>query len=261
MDKLKEVASVLVPAVICLVLYWRMWRRETPEPMAWWKLVLPMVLGAVATYLSSHIVLMMLLKALEALADNPDVTNVTSTAPTNPWLRSFVMSLTVAGLPEELIKLAMLIVALKVIKPANVYEYGLVGAGVGIGFTVLEEYLYGSGGELVVFAIRLPGLLLHVAFNLIMGLFFGKARFSREQGRAGSLLYTILGVVLPLLWHTVFDMATANNPAISSGVESVVDDSIIFAIVVAICSVIGQIWVLVSFKKKASAYSEMTITQ
>ena len=76
-----------------------------------------------------------------------------------------------ADLPEEVAKLIAILVSLLFLRERtrNVYEYALVGTAVGFGFTVFEEFLYGSN------LMRLPLLALHGVFSGVMGYYFGLA--------------------------------------------------------------------------------------
>ena len=61
-------------------------------------------------------------------------------------IRSVIAAFISAGLPEEITKFLMILLTLRIFRGRvrNVYEYILAGAAVGFGFTLLEEFLYGS---------------------------------------------------------------------------------------------------------------------
>ena len=60
-----------------------------------------------------------------------------------------------AGFPEEIAKLLMIVITILIFrsKIRNVYEYILIGAAVGFGFTIFEEFLYGSEGTMAFFRL------------------------------------------------------------------------------------------------------------
>ena len=171
----------LIATSLCAVVYVRMYMRDLPTPLEKKKAALPPLLGLFA--------------------------------PLSPLLSSLVSAFLSAGFPEELVKFLMLLLAIKLVKPRNVYEYGMLGAGVGFGFTALEEALYG-GGNVVTAASRIPFFAMHMIFDLIMGLLLGLARYRKEKGLGGVGLRRFLALLLPILWHTLYDSATVTNPGV-----------------------------------------------
>lgn len=89
----------------------------------------------------------------------------------NLALRSLVSSFFSAGLPEEIGKLIFILICITIFKPKNVYEYLLTGFGVGMGFTIFEEFLYGS--NLVAVVVRLFILTFHAILGSIIASHIG----------------------------------------------------------------------------------------
>ena len=69
-------------------------------------------------------------------------------------LASFVTAFFISGFPEELIKFLVIILFGLFFRPKikNLYEYILIGAAVGFGFTLAEEFLYAA--DLTTFLTR-----------------------------------------------------------------------------------------------------------
>ena len=140
-------------------------RREVPEPISKKQAAIPAVLGLLSVFLAT--MLMIGFGAgIKALFGS------VSEAVSSLVLRSLVSSFFLAGFTEEVVKLLMFLVAIKIVKPKNVYEYGLLCAGVGFGFTALEEFIY-AGSSLVAMVLRIFYFAMHMVFGLLMGLHLG----------------------------------------------------------------------------------------
>lgn len=243
--------AALIATALCSVVYVRMIRREVPEPISKKQAAIPAVLGLLSVFLAT--MLMIGFGAgIKALFGS------VSEAVSSLVLRSLVSSFFLAGFTEEVVKLLMFLATIKIVKPKNVYEYGLLCAGVGFGFTALEEFIY-SGSSPVAMVLRIFFFAMHVVFGLLMGLHLGLAKDCRLQGRGGAGKHVFLALFLPVLWHTLFDAATTSNAAFNSDDESVKIAGAVIALIVCAASIAGQIILLVRFKKNTQAYCAMRL--
>jgi len=229
--------SSFVSFVLCTFVYIRMVKREAP-PTLGKKSIIPVALGIVTPVLAFFLVIL-----LAALLKDVTVTN--------PVFKSLYKAFIGAGLTEELVKLMFALIAVAIVKPRTVYSYALMFIGVGFGFTLLEEIVYGGDNSLLILA-RLPGFALHMVFGMIMGVNLGLARFKKKQGKSCAM-NVIAGLVLPVLWHTVYDAATVDNP----GFETENEIAILIALVVDVATIVMQFVMLSRFKKKSKEYCQM----
>lgn len=235
----------LIAFVLCAFVYARMVKREDPKTLGK-KSIIPVVLGVLSPVFS--LVFIILVRMLiVTIAGGP----VSISVP-NLVLKSMAKAFFGAGLSEELTKLLFALLAVAIVKPKNVYTYALMFIGVGFGFTALEEFVYGGGNDLFSLA-RLPGFALHLVFGMIMGVHFGLARFKRKQGTGGSAMNVLAAIVLPILWHTVYDAATVDN----AGLELENEMAMIIALVVDIASIVLQFIMLSKFKKRSKELCQM----
>lgn len=245
-------------SALCVFLYYRMWKRQIPKPMAMWKAIAPAVpalaLPELCGFLVVQLVFVPILSAMASGAEMP-----VAQQSGNPWLSSFMSSFVMAGFTEEFFKLLVILIAIAIIKPESVYEYALIGVAVGLGFTICEELLYAEDGDVISALVRLPFVAGHMVFSLIMGFYLGKAKHAKQKGLGKAWLYTLLALVLPVAWHTLYDMGTANNPVLRLGDGAQADPAIIFGVVVFLGSVIAQIVVLRAFKKHTEELCGLTI--
>ena len=240
------IVMALVSCVLCGFVYVRICRRDQPNPLGSKRAVIPVVLGLPSAILSTVLVVGIGLMIKNTLG-KPLQDLIAS-----PILRAIVSSFLLAGMSEEVAKFLFLLLAVKIIKPRNVYEYCIAGAGVGFGFTLLEEFAY--SGELLQSILRVPFFGMHMVFEIIMGTCLGLARYDRfhRDGRKSGK-YTFAALSIPIVWHTNFDAVTAANPGLRSKDEYVLTESAIVAIVVLIISVVLQ-FVLLSRLRKKSEY-------
>ena len=242
----------LISTVLCAVVYIRMYKKDLPDPITKRKAAVPPVLGFFAPVLSTAAV-GLLSVALVSIFGGDIVTKIPSLI-----LRSLVSSFILAGFTEEAIKFLIYLIVLKITKPKNVYEYGMLCSGIGFGFTALEILLYGATNTLVAVA-RLPLFAMHMIFGLVMGIFWGLAKYSRQHGVSGSGKYTFLALFLPVLWHTAIDAATTANAGIRAGDETQQKIAVVIALVMIAASIAGEIILLTRFRKKSSEYCGMEI--
>lgn len=116
-------------------------------------------------------------------------------------LTAFVLSAAV----EEFVKWFILYFYIFKHKVFDEPYNGIVYAtAVSLGFATLENVMYAlafSMDALVLFLRALLPVSAHALFAVIMGHYFGKARFSPESERK----YLALALGLPVLWHGVYD--------------------------------------------------------
>lgn len=243
----------LIAFVFCAVIYVRMLRREVPEPIGKKAAALPVALGVFAPFLSTGLVILLSLLLSRLLGVS--ISGFTSSL----LLSSLVSAFIAAGFTEELVKLLLFLLTVKLLKPKNVYEYGLLFAGVGVGFTALEEMLYG-GGDPVAALTRLPFFSMHMVLGLIMGLELGQARFCRRSSTGSAGLHTFRALFLPVLWHTVYDASTTFNAAIHAEDTALNTIGAVIGLVVVLISVVLQFVLLIRFRKNAGKYCGMELT-
>lgn len=250
----------LLDGALCVILYVRMCKREVPEPMGK-KAAIPVALGLFAPLLSTALLVGIGLLALQIMGG--DGQSLASFVPTYT-LKSFVGAFLGAAFPEEFIKFFFVLLAIKLVKPKSIYECGLLGAGVGTGFTFLEQMLYG-GTDPVSALVRMPFFAMHLVFDLIMALFLGLSMYEKRSGRGGAKKYAVLAFVVPVLWHTIFDAATTFNRVLQVGLETedifLRNAGAVFALIVLVVSIALQIWLLIQYKKRTEELCAMGLTQ
>jgi RsiW-degrading membrane proteinase PrsW (M82 family) len=245
------VIQLLLSLIVLGILYFRMIRREIPGPIAKIQAAVPVILGVVSVVLS-----FLMFLALGYLLDKAGF----SVQRLPALLHSVCSAFIAAGLPEEIAKLLMILLTLLIFRRRirNVYEYILIGAAVGFGFTLLEEFFYGSRGIMAI--VRLATVASHMVFGIIMAKHLGTARYNRIKGSGPVTREYALALLVPILLHTLFDAGTAANAYLSSGNE---DDELIgiaFGLAVAVALFIVQIVVLVRLKKNTEKYCGMAIS-
>ena len=243
------IIQLLLSLIVLGILYSRMIRRETPDAISKPQAVVPVVLGAVSTVLS-----FLLFLGIGYLLDKAGV----STKQLPPFIRSVTAAFISAGLPEEITKFLMILLTLLVFRGRirNVYEYILIGAGVGFGFTLLEEFLYGSA-EMMTAIARLLTVASHMVFGIIMGGHLGTAKYNKIKGSGSVAGEYVLALIVPILLHTLYDAGTATNAFMNSGNEDDELIGIVIALVVTIVLFILQIAVPVRLKKNTEKYCGM----
>ena len=232
--------QMAISVVILAVLYYKLYKQEVPKP-AWLPIAIVPVIGGLIVYnvcIPAYLVGMN--GILRQLAQSPLAEGV---------FGSFFSAFILAAFPEEAFKCLMMLLLIFIFhkRVRNVYEYILIGAAVGLGFTIAEEMGYVTDG---VNPLRIPLVAGHMTFNMIMGAFLGSARYKRENGQPGVVLNIIAGLTIGTILHTVFDAFTVANPALKHINSMGVIDNVFIAVGVAV--VIGAIVLqFVVFKKAA----------
>ena len=201
--------SSIISFALCAIVYVRMLKREVPEPMSKKQAWVPVAVGVIGPIISTLVAvgLGMLIFKLRGGELTQAGISVQPTQPEDMNLvaASLLRAFRNAGFTEELVKLLLALLMVKIFKPKNVYEYALAFIGIGFGFTALEEILYGGGVRSL---IRLPGFAMHMVFGIIMGVNLGLARYEKQQGGSPGK-YILCGLLVPVLWHTLYDASLA----------------------------------------------------
>ena len=249
-----SVLSTVITVVFLGILYWRMVKREIPEPVGRVQALLPIAVGM----LSHPLTIPFSVGYLKAQAANPNALKLTEMN----FLQSLWRAFIVAGGLEELAKLIVILVILLIFrkKVKNVYEYVLIGACVGIGFALIEEFTYGGAEDANIISTmgRMISVPAHMTFNMVMAEFLGKAVFNKLNGKGPVVLNYVLALLVPVVIHTLYDTCTAFNSNLMRGEMS----GMIRALIGYVCLLVYEFVVLVRFKKKTAMFCGMsTLTE
>ena len=170
---------------------------------------------------------------------------------------SFFTAFFMAGGVEELFKFLAIIITLVVLKNkvSNVYEYILLGAAVGFGFTFVEDFTFGD--SIIVLLIRTPLAFTHMTLNMIMGEFMGRARYNKLQDEGPTVLYWVLALIIPMALHTLYDAGTIFNFSVLKNGDFVTGG--ILGVVAILTNIVLLIYVLVRAKKNAEKFSALSV--
>ena len=230
--------------IILGFLYWRMVKREIPQPVGWLQALLPIAIGM----LSYPMTVPFSIGFMKALANNPNSLKLSEMN----FIQALGRDLILAGGLEEIAKLVIIVVILLIFrkKVKSVYEYILIGACVGIGFALIEEFTYGSADDANIVSTigRLISVPAHMTFNMVMAEFLGRARLSKLTGKGSTILNYVLALLVPLVIHTLYDVSTAFNPSLMRGEEK----GVIIALIGYVCLLVYELVVLLRFKKKTA---------
>ena len=228
--------------IILGVLYWRMVKREIPQPVGWLQALLPIAIGM----LSYPLTVPFSMGYMKALANNPNSLKLSELN----FIQALGRDLILAGGLEEIAKLLIIVVILLIFrkKVKNVYEYILIGACVGIGFALIEEFSYGAADDANIVSTigRLISVPAHMTFNMVMAEFLGRARLSKLTGKGSTILNYVLALLVPLVIHTLYDVSTAFNPSLMRGEVK----GVIIALIGYVCLLVYELVVLLRCRKK-----------
>ena len=244
-----SIVSLVITLAFLGFLYWRMVKREIPQPVGWLQALLPIAIGLV----SHPLTIPFSMSYLKALAANPNAVKLSEMN----LIQSLERSLILAGGLEEIAKLILIIVILLIFrkKVKNVYEYILIGACVGIGFSIIEEFSYGADNATTVSTIgRMISVPAHMTFNMVMAEFLGRAKFSKLNGKGSVVLNYVLALLVPVVVHTLYDVCTAFNSSLMRGEVS----GMIRALVGYACLLVYELIILVRCKKKTAMFCGMS---
>ena len=242
------VILLIISATVCGILYVRMIRREVPEQIGRAQAITPVGLG-IASLVLSFLFFLGFGYALMKVGVIPKEMA--------PLPGSVLAAFLLAGLPEELAKLLMILLTLRIFRSEirNVYEVILVGAGVGLGFTLFEEFVYGGDG---VNPLRLFILGAHMVFGILMAKHLAFARYDKMMHQISPVKEITLAIVIPMLVHTLYDATNASNRFLNSGDEDQEFIGIIIGIIGVVIMFVLQVLVLVRFKKNTEKYCAMS---
>ena len=238
--------SCVVSIILCTFVYVRMVKRE--EPMTFGKKsIIPVALGLVVPIITTFLVILINL-AVRMIAGDSSSVHVPNQA-----LSSLANAFLGAGFPEELLKLLFALLAVAIVRPKTVYAYALMFIGVGFGFTAIEEIFYGLDNNDIFSLFRVPCFALHMVFSMIMGVNLGLARYRKKQGTGSTSKLVLTALIIPVLWHTIYDAATVDNV----GIEAESDIALAIALAVDIATIVLQFVLLVKFRKKSKDLCHM----
>ena len=244
-----SILSTVITVLFLGFLYWRMVKREIPQPVGWLQALLPIAIGL----LSHPLTIPFSMSYLKALAADPNAVKLSEMN----LIQSLERSLILAGGLEEIAKLILIIVILLIFrkKVKNVYEYILIGACVGIGFSLIEEFTYGADDATIIStAARMISVPAHMTFNMIMGEFLGRAKVSRISGKGSVVFNYVLALLVPIVVHTLYDVCTVFNSSMMRGELS----GIIRALTAYVAMLVYEAIVLVRCKKKTEMFCGMS---
>ncbi|MBE5807143.1 MAG: PrsW family intramembrane metalloprotease [Clostridiales bacterium] len=243
----KEIIMAFIKLVLSVIvvgmLYIRMIRRETPGPISKAQAAVPVALGIASVFLSFACVL--------GLAAFLGALGLTASAlPAIP--RSIWAAFVLAGFPEEITKLLMMLLTLCIFRKSvcNVYEYILIGAAVGFGFTIFEEFVYAAASIFDIVG-RLVTIAGHMVFGVIMAKHLGLARHDNKPAEYAK------AILIPICIHTLYDASTGTSYLLNSEGDANMAIGIVLSIAATAALCVYQIRVLLSVKKDAERYCGM----
>ena len=245
------IIQFLISTVVLAILYVRMIKRETPS-IGKAQAIVPIVFGAVSLLVSVFITLGFGIVLLKLGYNKNNIDNLA--------IRSLISSFFSAGLSEEISKFLFIILSIKIFKPKNVYEYLLTGFGVGMGFTMFEEFLYGS--NLVVLILRMFIITFHAVLGSIMASYIGKAKYYKQNNieNKNAAFEYIKSLLIPILIHTIYDATNIKNAGLEDGVPlNIQEIAIYIALITIVVAFIVQIIVHIRIKKDAEKLCSMTV--
>lgn len=248
-----EIIQLILAAIILVTIYKRMLKWGSAGDLSKKQKYAPIGLGILSVIISFLFVAGIALFSVNVLGFRLDEIE-------NQSLRAAATAFTMAGLTEEIAKLLMIILSIKLFSPKRIYEYTLIGAAVGIGFTIHEELLYGGS-----FAglLRFITVAMHMVLGIIMGTNLGIGKYNIANGLSYKAAY-LKAVLIPIIIHTLFDACTIFNPVANMAEELEADDFIALVwlsigILAIISAAIYQVVVLKKTKKEAEKQSSMLI--
>ena len=254
---IQQVIAGLITTGILGVLYMRMIKREKSGQIGIPQALFPIILGIVSEIVSSRLVIFVMISlGQEGSAKFNELPIVA---------RQFLSPFLFAAFPEEFFKLIMVIITLCVFrkKVKNVYEYILIGAAVGIGFSIAEDYSYAS--ELASVFIRLPTLPGHMAMDMLMGEFLGIAMYNKKNNAGPVAIFNIFALVVPVIIHTLYDAGSTGNFMVFEGAANgnnvMVTIGSVYALVVIVGFIVFSFRMIIRFKKNGDKFDNMMINK
>ncbi|WP_408072491.1 PrsW family glutamic-type intramembrane protease [Butyrivibrio sp. JL13D10] len=254
---IQQILAGLVTTGVLGWLYIRMIKRDKPPQIGVPQAVLPIILGIISEIIGSRAVVFWMMSFGEGGAAKFNELPVVA--------RQFLAPFLFAAFPEEFIKLIMVIITLCVFrkKVKNVYEYILIGAAVGIGFSISEDYSYAS--ELAGFFVRLPMMPGHMAMDMLMGEFLGIAMYNKKNNAGPVAIFNIAAFVVPVIIHTLYDAGTTGNYMVFQGAAEqntlMLTIGCVYALVVVVGFIVYSFRMIVRLKKNAEKFNNMVISE
>jgi RsiW-degrading membrane proteinase PrsW (M82 family) len=248
-----EIIQLILAAIILVAIYKKMLTWGNAGGLSKKQKYAPIGLGILSVIISFLFVAGIALFSVKVLGFHLDEIE-------NQSLRAAVKAFTMAGLTEEIAKLLMIILSIKLFSPKRVYEYTLIGAAVGIGFTIHEELLYGGS---IAGLLRFITVAMHMVLGIIMGQNLGIGKYNIANGLSHKAAY-LKAVLIPMIIHTLFDACTIFNPVANMAAELEADDFLALVwlsigILAIISAAIYQFVVLKKTKKEAEKQSGMLV--
>lgn len=236
------IIAMLVSLVVLGFIYRRMIARDVPAPIGRKQALVPILLGVASLPLSFGFTLMFGILAKIAGYNAADH---------SLFAQSLLAGFFGAGLTEEIAKFLMICASLRMFRGTvkNVYEYILIGAGVGFGFTLFEEFLYGS--DLVRILSRIDFIAAHLVFGMIMAYCLGMAKHKKINGQGSPTKEYLLAALVPVLMHTLYDACTVFNKFLTDENEDMQAIGLCIGLAGALAAFVLQIVVLLKCKKTA----------
>ncbi len=120
---------------------------------------------------------------------------------TNDWMREVVFTSVI----EEFFKWFILFIAIyRHAEFSDPYDGILYGASISLGFATMENILYllTFGVETAIIRAVLP-VASHALFGVVMGYYFGRARFTQQKKKKRT--FALLALLIPLLLHGLYN--------------------------------------------------------
>lgn len=245
------IIQLVLSIIILGIIYFKMIKRETPS-IGKAQEIVPVIFGVVSLVVSVALTVLIAIGLSKLGYNKNNISNLV--------LRSISSSFFAAGLPEEIAKCLFIVLCIKIFKPKNVYEYLLTGFGVGMGFTIFEEFLYGS--SLVAVAIRILVITFHSLLGSIMASYIGKAKYyklNKTENKNITMMY-VKALLIPILIHTLYDATNVKNAGLEAGVpDNVQGIAVLIALVTMLLAFILQIIIHVRIKKDTDKLIEMKV--
>ena len=236
--------------IILTIIYVRMIKREVPS-IGKAQALVPVFFGILSLIISVALSIGISYLLIKLGYNKNNIDNVA--------LKSIIGAFVAAGLPEEIGKFLFIILSIKIFKPKNVYEYLLIGFGVGMGFTLFEETLYGVSLASI---IRMFVITFHSIFGSIMASYIGKAKYYKihnVENKNVALEYA-KALIIPIIIHTLYDATNVKNAGLEAGVdENTQGVAVLVALITILIAFILQIVILIKIKKDTDKLIEMKI--
>ena len=241
-----EIIQLLLAAIILVTVYKKMLKWGDADSLSKKQKYAPIGLGILSVIISFLFVAGIALFSVNVLGFRLDGIE-------NQFLRAAVQAFTMAGLTEEIAKLLMIILSIKLFSLKRIYEYTLIGAAVGIGFTIHEELLYGGS---IAGLLRFITVAMHMVLGIIMGTNLGIGKYNIANGLSHKAAY-LKAVLIPMIIHTLYDACTIFNPVVSMPEALEADDFIaILWLSIGILSIIAAtIYQFFVLKKTFGGYN------